>query len=150
MINKYHKGKIYKLLCNLTGEVYIGSTVLSLKTRLNIHKSKYNFCKSKQIIERNDYKIILIKLFKCECRYDLNREEGIFIKHIPCINKQIAGRTIREYQYDNRDKININKKKKKICKCGVSVSKNHWARHINDSKFHKRFMLENFEKVNNE
>ena len=147
MINKYHKGKIYKLLCNLTGEVYIGSTVLNLKTRLNIHKSKYNFCKSKQIIERNDYKIILIKLFKCECRYELNREEGIFIKHIPCINKQIAGRTIREYQYDNRDKININKREKKMCKCGVSVSKNHWARHINDSKFHKRF-IENFEKVN--
>ena len=147
MINKYHKGKIYKLLCNLTGEVYIGSTVLNLKTRLNIHKSKYNFCKSKQIIERNDYKIILIKLFKCECRYELNREEGIFIKHIPCINKQVAGRTLREYQYDNRDKININKKQKKLCTCGVSVSKNHFARHINDSKFHKRF-IENFEKVN--
>tara|TARA_R110000803_G_scaffold35530_2_gene76805 strand:- start:216 stop:668 length:453 start_codon:yes stop_codon:yes gene_type:complete len=150
MINKYHSGKIYKILCNLTGEVYVGATVMSLKTRLNIHKSKYNVCKSKQIIERNDYKIILIKLFKCESRFELNREEGIFIKHIPCINKQIAGRTCKEYREDNSEIIRIKKKQKKLCECGISITKPHFSRHIKHSKFHKKFMIEKFEKVNNQ
>jgi len=36
--NKYLKGKIYKVVCNITGEMYIGSTVLRLSQRLYVHK----------------------------------------------------------------------------------------------------------------
>ena len=34
-------GKIYKLICNVTGLVYYGSTTESLKQRLSEHKNKY-------------------------------------------------------------------------------------------------------------
>ena len=31
-MEKYQKGKIYKIVCNKTGLVYIGSTIQPLKT----------------------------------------------------------------------------------------------------------------------
>ena len=39
--NKYQKGKIYKLVCESTGLIYIGSTINSLSRRLSRHKSQY-------------------------------------------------------------------------------------------------------------
>ena len=38
---RYTNGKIYKLISNVTGDVYYGSTIKSLKHRLSKHKSLY-------------------------------------------------------------------------------------------------------------
>jgi hypothetical protein len=46
MSNKYENGKIYQLVCNITGKKYIGSTVLSLSSRLSTHIFK-DGCSSK-------------------------------------------------------------------------------------------------------
>ena len=29
--NKYSEGKIYEIICNITGERYVGSTILAIK-----------------------------------------------------------------------------------------------------------------------
>ena len=36
---RYEEGKIYKVVCNITGEEYYGSTIKTLKERLRLHKA---------------------------------------------------------------------------------------------------------------
>ena len=38
MVN-YQNAKIYRIVCNVTGKQYIGSTVSNLSTRLSQHKN---------------------------------------------------------------------------------------------------------------
>lgn len=85
----YTNSKIYKIVCNITGECYIGSTTQTLEARLNTHKHSSNSCKSKQIIERGDYKIVLIEeLENCVCIEELHDRERYYIDNNCCINKK--------------------------------------------------------------
>ncbi len=59
----YSKGKIYQIVDNTNGDVYIGSTTKSLKQRLAGHVNKYkgylkgigNYTTSFKIIANNNY-----------------------------------------------------------------------------------------------
>ena len=42
MLPDYSKGKIYKLVSNKTDDVYIGSCLMTLSTRLSKHRGKGN------------------------------------------------------------------------------------------------------------
>ena len=106
----YKNGKIYQIVCNITGETYIGSTAVSLEERLRIHKKSTNPCRSKQIIERGDYYIELLETYPCNNEFELHRKEGEYQKSMECINKHIAGRTKKEYYEDNKEKSKIIKK----------------------------------------
>ena len=60
--NRYQRGKIYKIVCDDTNKVYIGSTTeLYLSNRLKGHrsacKSKKGICTSREIIQNNNYHI---------------------------------------------------------------------------------------------
>jgi len=118
------KGKIYKIVCNITGEVYIGSTTKTLEERLKKHEYHYKEwldggrdITSFQIIERGDYRIELIEEVSCESKTELYKIEGQYQREIECVNKYIAGRTGKEYREDNKEKIKQyyekNKEKKK-------------------------------------
>ena len=98
----YSKGKIYRIVCNETGEQYIGSTIQSLSRRLAKHvwESKNNQehgCKSFPIIDRGDYSIVLIENCPCESKEQLLRRERHFIETIDCVNRYIPGRTKLEH-----------------------------------------------------
>jgi len=109
----YSKGKIYKIVCDTTGLVYIGSTVETLSKRLTKHRHKYkiylksntNFVTSFDIIKNNNYNIILIKNYPCNNKEELHREERKYIETIECVNKIIPGRTQKEWIETNKDKI---------------------------------------------
>jgi len=153
----YSKGKIYKLVCHETGEVYFGSTVQTLNKRLWVHKNKRN-CKSREIIDRDNYTIELIKDFPCETRKELDREEGIYIRNNICINKRVAGRTYEEFKQDNpetvkmwrkkdykkyyennKEKIAERHKEKVTCDCGCVVSRACLTRH-KKSQIHLEYL----------
>ena len=107
-MNKYENGKIYKIVCNTTGLIYIGSTIQTLKERLSQHKSKYRLsrtCSSHLVLENNNYDIILIEDYPSNSKKKLVLREGLFQRSIPCVNKYMAGRTIKEYRKDNREKL---------------------------------------------
>ena len=70
----YENGKIYKIVCNITGEVYIGSTKNTLEYRLQRHKMDKT-CISRNIINRGDYEMKLIKNYPCNSLYELEEEE---------------------------------------------------------------------------
>lgn len=145
----YKNGKIYQVVCNITGETYIGSTAVSLEERLRIHKKSTNPCRSKQIIERGDYYIELLETYPCNNEFELYRKEGEYQKSMKCINRNIAGRTIKEWREDNKEIQSIKRKKYRIenaekiksyssqvvvCECGFHSSYNHFARHKRSKK----------------
>lgn len=69
-------GNIYAIVCNETGEMYIGSTSKPIEHRLSQHKSSNNKCSSKQIIERNNYKLQLLESSIYETKWEiLSREK---------------------------------------------------------------------------
>jgi len=95
----YSKVKIYKIVCNITGEQYFGSTTQSLAQRLSTHRGEFKKkikCKSSQIIERGDYQIVLCEECACETREQLMRIERKWIEENNCINKCMPIRTIDE------------------------------------------------------
>jgi hypothetical protein len=117
----YNNGKIYKIECFITGEIYIGSTCEpTLARRLANHMNNYRRWKggkgnkttmSLDIIDRGDYKIMLIENFICNSKDQLTAREGHHIKENrlvgKCVNRKVEGRTKKEYYQDNKDKLVI-------------------------------------------
>ena len=86
----YQNGKIYKLVSNISNDIYIGSTVNKLSHRLNAHKNKANQCVSKQLFANNAViQIILIESFPCINKSELTAREHHYITTLVCINKCI-------------------------------------------------------------
>ena len=110
----YSQGKIYKIVSNITDDVYIGSTCNTINRRLTNHIQLYksfkkgirkNSCSSFQIIENGEYDIVLIEDFPCDRKEQLHARERYYIENIKCINKVIPGRTNKQYREDNKDII---------------------------------------------
>lgn len=107
---RYIEGKIYTITCK-DGEVYVGSTIETLKARFSKHKNKNQTCSIYYYIRDNyngDWSKCKIKLYEnypCNNEYELNRREGEITRLIGTINKCIAGRTKREWCEENREKI---------------------------------------------
>ena len=80
----YKQGKIYKIVCNVTGKVYIGSTIETLARRLAGHRTAYKTFKegkstnvtAYQIIEQGNYDIVLIDYYNC---VDALNQQGILV-----------------------------------------------------------------------
>jgi hypothetical protein len=147
-LNRYQQyAKIYQII-DLTGECkpYIGSTTQkTLAMRLSQHVYAYKMwkkgegrkCMSYDIIEKGDYKIELIESYPCNNRDQLNAREGHYQKTRECCNKNISGRTKKQYYNDNVDKI----KKKYKCPCGGRYIHKNKPRHMRTKK-HKKFEME--------
>ena len=97
--------KIYKIIDNTNGNVYIGKTKKRLCDRMAGHRYDYRnngYCSSREIIKNGDYKIELIEETEDESR------ERYWIENTECINKNIPGRTDVEckknWRDNNRDK----------------------------------------------
>ena len=68
-MNKYNNSKIYKIIDNTNGSVYIGSTTQSINKRLSEHISnykrylngKYHYNSSFEIIKNGNCKIELLE-----------------------------------------------------------------------------------------
>jgi hypothetical protein len=96
MVN-YQLAKLYKIVCRITGEVYVGSTCeKTLARRLVAHRSackayydnnKGSCCASFQIILRGDYYIDLLENFPCNNNDELRKKEREYYDIIECINK---------------------------------------------------------------
>ena len=114
MVN-YELGKIYKIVCNETGLIYIGSTAQKyISTRLEGHKrsfkqylnGKYRYVTSFKIIEGGNFDIILLENHSCKDKYELKARERHYIETMECVNKVIPNRTIKEYYLDNKETLN--------------------------------------------
>jgi hypothetical protein len=157
----YNHAKIYRLVCLVTGKQYIGSTTQNLRKRLHEHKrdfkkwkdGQYNYVTSFQVIENENYDIVLIEEFPCDNKEQLHARERYYIETMECVNKIIPTRTEKEYkrQYRqanreeiaekgkqyyqaNQEKIKAKASEKILCKCGSLVSRGHISDHRKSKK----------------
>ena len=158
----FREGLIYKLVCNKTGMFYIGSTE-NYEQRKRQHKClRGHTCKSKLIIEKNDYRWELIKdgiefLFTVDLEWYEAKEIKNEFKNPLCINQCIPRRTNQEWAEDNREKSNqikrdwANRNKDRIskkpsvkvqCECGSIVTKRNISTHKKSDK-HKTYLRNN-------
>ena len=109
MSNKYQNSKIYKIVSPSHPElVYYGSTTQLLCKRMALHRQNFKLNKSsssKQILQYEDAIILLVENYVCNNRDELNKKEGEYILNNDCINKNIAGRTQKEYRIENKEKV---------------------------------------------
>ena len=94
MVN-YKQGKIYKIECNVTGLIYIGSTCKKkLSGRMTQHRSAYKkylnrkgkYYSSFRVMENKDYDIILIEDYPCNSKDQLFARERYYTNTIECVN----------------------------------------------------------------
>jgi hypothetical protein len=157
----YENGKIYTIRSLQTDKYYIGSTCNPLYKRLGQHKStykkyitnneKYHYITSFEVVKYEDCFIELLENYKCNSKDELNKREGELIRLYKdnVVNKEIAGRTKKEWRVDNKNKIanqqkdymmkNKEKydewfKKKMICECGSTHRISDKSKHIKTKK----------------
>ncbi len=99
-MSDYSKGKIYKIECNITNDVYYGSTLNPLYKRISQHKSRRS-CTAIEIIDRGNYNCKIIEEYPCNSRIELETRERWWIENNVCINKKIPTRTPKEWRENN-------------------------------------------------
>tara|TARA_R110002020_G_C15766871_1_gene727716 strand:+ start:131 stop:526 length:396 start_codon:yes stop_codon:yes gene_type:complete len=126
-MNKYQNSKIYKIHCNITNEDYYGSTYDTLEERLRKHKC-FKDCISKNILDRDDYEIILIKNYPCSSKKELLWEERRHLENNICINT-IKRPIITEEE--DKQRRHIYRTTRINCPiCNLEVSKMSLTRHL--------------------
>jgi hypothetical protein len=171
-MEKLKVGKIYKIIDNTNGNVYIGSTTKTLNQRLSQHKCDYKnylngrcYRTSFEIIKNNDYRIELIKYVIYKDKIELHQRERYYIENDICVNHRLPSRTKKEYcnnnkeykkiydkeyRVDNKEYIKEQKKeyykeRKNIeykCECGSSINQYQKQRHFKTLK-HINFINSN-------
>lgn len=99
---RYRYGKIYRIVCNVTGKQYIGSTTQPLSKHLSQHRRQFDLLwsyvfpytsligsmKSFEILENDDYEIVLIENYPCKSKDELERRARYYIDTMDCVNKK--------------------------------------------------------------
>lgn len=148
----YSKGKIYRLVCNITGKQYIGSTTNTFPQRLYGHKSEYNkwkeggrhYYSSFQIVENGNFEMVLIENYPCADKHELESRERYWIETLECVNMFIPTRTreecVKQYYQDHKAEIAEQKKdyrKRSVsvsCECGSSYKQYDVSKHLRTQK----------------
>ena len=137
-MNRYENGKIYKIVDVGYTKCYIGSTCEKLHKRFTRHKIDYrffiknnkttDFTRSFLLFDEfgvENCKIELIENYPCNSKEELSAREGHHQKENDCVNKYIAGRSVKQFHEDNKEYL-----------------KEYW------SKKHKEYHEKNPDKIN--
>ena len=110
MENIYENGKIYAVRNDLTNDVYIGSTVMSLSRRMVQHRSDAKkrpdimpLTKKISEIGIDHFYIELVEDYPCKNKEHLNKREGELIRELATINKRVEQRTPTEIAEHRRE-----------------------------------------------
>ena len=99
---------MYKIVCNITGDTYYGHTTKTLAHRLSTHG--YDLCTSRHIIDRGDYEAIELEVCHFANVHEARARERWWIKNNQCINKNLPGRTMKEWTNANKERISQKRK----------------------------------------
>ena len=107
IMNKFHKSYIYKITCNKTSDIYIGSSYQPKNIRLSKHRTDFkgwqgingnryrNYRSSFDVLFNEDYDMEIIEMFPCNNKDELLERESLYIikgqndNNIKLVNKQI-------------------------------------------------------------
>jgi hypothetical protein len=148
----YQLGKIYKIECNVTEKVYIGSTCEpTLARRLTKHltnykrylKGAYHYVTSFDVLQNGNYDIVLIESYPCNSKDELHARERYHTNNIDCVNKiktqgmynELGKKEYKkQYRETNKEAINTKKKVKHNCACGGKYTYVHKIQHLKSKK----------------
>ena len=158
---RFHKSKIYKLVCH-TDFYYVGATTNTLPKRLSNHKQDSNKYPSRKVyayfneINWENVKIILLEELKLENIDQLRKEEDKYVRaHLSdpyCLNLKRVVNTEEENKslikkkdhdrYWNNYEKELNRgleyyqknNFKIVCSCGAEVVKTQHKRHLRTQK----------------
>jgi hypothetical protein len=149
----YQHGKIYMIESISNNCRYYGSTVDTLSRRLAKHRNDIKRGKnpsSKKVLKYSDARILLVELFPCNSKMELEAKEAIYIRSNDCVNKNIPQRTKKEYnkQYKQDNKEVIAEYHKQYKQDNKDVIKQYQQ----DNKeviaeYHKQYQQDNKEKI---
>jgi len=151
MTINYSNSKVYKIWSPLGDKVYIGSTTKELLCqRMTTHRSHYQHWKNDKrspitsfiLFEEYGIDNCFIELLvakECLSKDELNQLEGKYIREVNCVNKNITGRTLKEYREEHKEEIKTKKIVPISCSCGSIYQKDYKARHERSFK-HKKYL----------
>jgi hypothetical protein len=113
MVN-YQDGKIYKIVCNITGKTYYGSTTKKrLNDRLSAHVYDFKMFKksdkighyisSFEVLISGDYNIVLVENCPCDSRDELHKRERFYIESNECVNLTVPTKSQQEYYQERKE-----------------------------------------------
>lgn len=156
----YSKCVIYKIVCNdeSVTECYVGHTTNFVK-RKHSHKNNCNYESQKEHNRKlyqmirdhkgwDNWTMMPICEYPCEnhiqacikeeeCRIELQANLNIY----KCFGAETKQKYNKEYRETNKDKINKNKKRKIVCKCGTEICNVDLSRHYKSKKHIKLMEL---------
>lgn len=142
-MNKYHNGKIYKIITDNSDKIYIGSCCMDLRKRLYDHKQNKKKCSSDIIINLGNYDIILIEKYPCEDNEELRMREQYWIDYyknngfnIVNIRNSYLSHEDKKNHYKNYFKIYYEKNKDKI-KSNEKDKRNNIENKLYQREYHK-------------
>jgi group I intron endonuclease len=107
IINRYHKGKIYKIVNDINDDIYIGSTIKQLSNRMGEHRSTLKKNQKRKVYKVmfelgiEHFRIILVEEYKCDNIDQLRAREDYFIQLMkPSLNTYSA--ILNEETYKER------------------------------------------------
>jgi len=115
-MSNYQQGKIYTIRCWADeNSIYVGSTTQTLAQRISQHRAKSRITPNNKLYTKvngnwEDWYIELYEECPCTNKEILRKREGEIIREIGNLNKEIAGRTSKEYYEENKENI-ISKQK---------------------------------------
>ena len=127
--NYKRKYTIYKLVCNITGNTYYGSTCQSLKKRLIQHESRRN-CSSNIILDKGDYLPLIPLETNLSYGKKINREDWYILNNV-CVNKQGAKRNVEKAK-ESKIKYGKNNKEK------IKIKNDNWRKNNKDYDYWRR------------
>ena len=103
-------GIVYIIECNITGEVYIGSTMLSLEERYKKHR-RSNRSSARGIIDRGNHMVRALEVVDTEDRDQLRIREQYWMNQYECVNQIKAYTTQEERKEKQKENWEIYTKK---------------------------------------
>ena len=165
-MSDYSKGQIYKIVDVGFNKCYIGSTVQKLSYRMAGHRRDYDRYLSGKFPYKNSIfnlfdefgvencKIIWIEDYPCSSKKELEAREGDHQKENECVNKVIAGRTLKEWYQDNKEEINqahreyyYNNREKTIARQLVNYHNNKEIKNEINKERGKQYRINNPDEV---
>ena len=122
-MNRYEKGKIYKIVDIGYNKCYIGSTTEPLSKRMERHRKLHKrYLETGKVDTRcrlifeefgvENCKIELLENYPCMTKEELLRKEGEYIQNTDCVNRYVAGRTPQEYRHHYQERYKQQQKER--------------------------------------
>lgn len=110
-MKKYGNGKCYKLTNTVDNEIYVGSTIVTLKARKARHISASKLKPNIKVYNHlnkigwDNVSIELIEVYPCKTVKELEDRETYWVRELGAgLNKKMPRRTRAQYYIDNKKK----------------------------------------------